>query len=111
MINANDCAVAGRSDSLDAPSLPPGCDERALKAISALHARFISGARMATTEAFTGTHDERGMKTPQPIAKRQPQVTSTNQSDGGLLTHDESTEALRKVLDESAKITKKGNQP
>lgn len=109
MSDANNYASAECADSLDAPSLSPGCDERALKAIDALHAHLASGFPVATTGAFTGASDERDINTPQTIAKRQSPATSTNQSDGELLTHAESTAALRKVLDSSAKIVTRNN--
>ena len=95
----------------DALSMILGRDYRALKAISALQAHFVVDVRRSTTGAVTVKYNEKDMATTWPIVKRHFHSILTNQSDGELLTHAESTAALRKVLDESTEILHKKTSP
>ena len=91
----------------DALSMLSGRDERALKAISTLHAHFIANVWRPTTGAATVTYNEKDMNATWPIVKRHFHRILTNQGDGQRLTQDESTAALRELRAESAKIAKK----
>jgi hypothetical protein len=88
----------------DALSMLSGRDERALKAISTLHAHFIADVWRSTTGAVTVTYNERDMAATWPIVKRHFHAILTNQGLGQRLTQSESTAALRELRAESAKI-------
>ena len=91
----------------DALSMLSGRDERALKAISTLHAHFIADVWRPTTGAATVKYNEKDMATTWPIVKRHFHRILTNQGDGQRLTQDESTAALRELRADAAKIAKK----
>jgi len=108
--------LQGMADILDeCNSLPDALsmllkrDERALKAISTLHAHFIANVWRSTTGAVTVTYNEKDMNATWPIVKRHFHAILTNQGDGERLTQDESTAALRELRADAAKIAKKLN--
>jgi len=93
----------------DALSMLLGRDERALKAISTLHAHFIANVWRSTTGAVTVKYNEKDMAATWPIVKRHFHAILTNQGDGQRLSQDESTAALRELRADAAKIAKKLN--
>ena len=108
--------LQGMADILDeCNSLPDALsmllkrDERALKAISTLHAHFIADVWRSTTGAVTVKYNEKDMNATWPIVKRHFHSILTNQGDGQRLSQDESTAALRELRADAAKIAKKLN--